>query len=73
MRACRLAEARGWFGGQYSMGIGVNGERTVMWYSSQVDVGKVRTLLRSLGAILDPPSAPSPEPTPDPEPDSESG
>jgi hypothetical protein len=52
--ACRLAEAHGWFGGRYSMGIGVNGERTVMWYSSQVDSGKVQALLRSLGAALEP-------------------
>jgi hypothetical protein len=52
--ACRLAEAHGWFGGQYSMGISVNGERTVMWYSSQVDSGKVQDLLRSLGAALEP-------------------
>ncbi len=65
--ACRLAESHGWFGGQYSMGIGVNGERTVMWYSSQVDINKVRSLLSSLGAILTAPSEPEPEPEPEPE------
>lgn len=63
---CRLAEAHGWFGGQYSMGIGVNGERTVMWYSSQVDPGKVRALLSSLGAALEPIPEPAPEPEPAP-------
>jgi hypothetical protein len=64
---CRLAEAHGWFGGQYSMGLSVNGERTVMWYSSPVDAGKVRALLSSLGAILTPPAEPEPDPEPEPE------
>jgi hypothetical protein len=65
--ACRLAEAHGWFGGQYSMGISVNGERTVMWYSSQVDPSTVRALLSSLGAALEPIPEPEAEPTPDAE------
>jgi hypothetical protein len=65
--ACRLAEAHGWFGGQYSMGISVNGERTVMWYSSQVDPSIVRALLSSLGAALEPIPEPEAEPTPDAE------
>jgi hypothetical protein len=70
--ACRVAEAHGWFGGKYSMAISVNGERTVMWHSSQVDAGKVRGLLSSLGAILTPPAEPEPEPEPESESESES-
>jgi hypothetical protein len=76
--ACRLAESHGWFGNQYSMGIGVDGERTVRWYSSQVDTNKVRSLLSSLGAVLSPPSEPEPDqegavlsPPSEPEPDQE--
>ena len=66
--ACRLAQAHGWFGGTYSVGVAVNGERELIWYSSQVKASTVRSLLSSLGAQLSPPATPSPEPTPDPEP-----
>jgi hypothetical protein len=68
---CRLAQAHGWFGGTYGMGISVNGGRTVMWYSSQVDAGKVRALLSSLGAILDPPPIAEPAPETETAPEAE--
>ena len=65
--ACRLAQAHGWFGGKYSMGVGVNGERELIWYSSQVKASTVRSLLSSLGAQLSPPAAPAPDPKPTPD------
>jgi len=48
---CRIAQAHGWFGGQYSMGLGLNGDRTLMWYSDQVDAGIVRGVLEGMGAF----------------------
>ena len=70
--ACRLAQAHGWFGGKYSMGVGVNGERELIWYSSQVKTSTVRSLLSSLGAQLSPPPDPTPSPPPEPAPEPES-
>jgi len=48
---CRIAEAHGWFGGKYSMGLGLNGDRTLMWYSDQVNAGVVRGVLEGMGAL----------------------
>jgi hypothetical protein len=48
---CRIAQAHGWFGGKYSMGLGLNDDRTLMWYSDQIDAGIVRGVLEGMGAF----------------------
>lgn len=62
--SCRLAQAHGWFGGQYSVSLSIDNSRKVIWYSSQVRASTVRSLLSSLGAELTPPPAPPPAPEP---------
>lgn len=49
--ACRIADAHGYFGGKYSLGLGLNGDRTLMWYSDQVNEGIVRGVLEGIGAF----------------------
>lgn len=48
---CRIAEAHGFFGGKYSLGLGLNGDQTLMWYSDQVNDGTVRGVLEGMGAL----------------------
>jgi hypothetical protein len=48
---CRIAQAHGYFGGKYNLGLGLNGDQTLMWYSSQVDMGVVQGVLASIGAL----------------------
>jgi len=61
----RISEAHGFWGGQYCLlGIGVNGDRTFTWYSSQADDAIILGILTSLGAL----PANTPEPAPEPEP-----
>jgi len=67
--ACRIAEAHGWFGGQYSLGVSINGCCTFMWYSSQVNSDTVRSVLASIGVMGSTPAPPEPEPDPEPEAD----
>jgi len=71
--AAMIAEAHGYFGGSYGLGLGLNGDRELMWYSDQVDPRIVEEVLAGLGAL--PPSAPDPEPDAeaDPEPSVEEG
>lgn len=59
--AARIAEAHGYFGGSHSLGLGMNGDRELMWYSDQVDPAIVERVLAELGAV--------PQPEPEPEPD----
>jgi len=54
--ACRIAEAHGWFGGQYSMGVSINGCCTFGWYSSQVNASTVSSVLTSLGVMAPQPT-----------------
>jgi len=56
---CRIAQAHGWFGGQYSMAVSIDGCCTFGWYSSQVNASTVRSVLTSIGVM-----APEPEPEP---------
>jgi hypothetical protein len=53
---CRIAEAHGWFGGQYSMGVSINGCCTFGWYSSQVNGSTVSSVLTSLGVMAPQPT-----------------
>ena len=69
--ACRIAEAHGWFGGQYSLGVAINGCCTFMWYSSQVNSDTVRSVLQSIGVMDAAPPPPEPEPEAEPEPEPE--
>ena len=66
--AARIAEAHGYFGGSHSLGLGMNGDRELMWYSDQVDPAIVERVLADLGAVPEPEPAPEPEPEPEPEP-----
>ena len=43
---CKIAEAHDW-GDQFSLGLSVNGEKTLMWYSNRVDPQIVESVLRS--------------------------
>ena len=43
---CKIAEAHDW-GDQFSLGLSVNGEKTLMWYSNRVDRQIVESVLRS--------------------------
>lgn len=67
--ACRIAEAHGWFGGQYSLGVSINGCCAFMWYSSQVNSDTVRSVLQSIGVMDAAPAPPEPEPEPEPAPE----
>jgi hypothetical protein len=49
----------------------MNGDRTLMWYSSQVDRNIVVSILTSMGALPADRSAPTPEPEVEAEPESE--
>ena len=73
--ACRIAQAHGYFGGKFSLGVSINGCCTFMWYSNQVDPEKVRAVLASIGAMTTTDPAPEPEPeaetAPEPEPEAE--
>jgi len=68
--AARIAEAHGYFGGSHGLGLGLNGDQELMWYSDQVDPKIVEQVLAGLGAL---PPAPEPEPTPPAEPETNSG
>lgn len=56
-----IAEAHGHFGGNHGLGLGLNGDRELLWYSDQVDPNIIKEVLRGIGAL--------PEPEPDPEPE----
>ncbi len=71
--SCRVAEAHGWWGGQYGMGSGWMGGNVYSWHSSWVKEDIVRSLLSSYGAILTPPSPSPPESESESESDEESG
>jgi len=62
--AARIAAAHGYFGGSYGLGLSLNGDRELMWYSDQVDPKIVEQVLAGIGAIAVPES--EPEPAPDP-------
>jgi len=65
----RIAAAHGYWGNQYgSVGLGLNGDRTLMWYSNLVDREIVLGILNSMGALPADRSAPAPAPAPDPAP-----
>jgi hypothetical protein len=68
--AARIAAAHGYFGGSHSLGLSLNGDRELMWYSDQVDPDVVAEVLASIGAV-EPPAAPEPEPEPEPAPEPE--
>jgi len=51
--AAMIAEAHGYFGGSHGLGLGLNGDRELMWYSDQVDPDIVREVLEGLGALPD--------------------
>ena len=55
-----IAEAHGYFGGSHGLGLGLNGDRELMWYSDQVDPKIVEEVLRGIGAL--PELEPEPEP-----------
>jgi hypothetical protein len=46
--ACEIAEAHDYWGDEYSLGLSVNGERTLYWYSSRVDRSTVSAVLDRL-------------------------
>lgn len=46
-----IAQAHGYFGGSYGLGLSLNGDRELMWYSDQVDPQIVADVLASLGAL----------------------
>ena len=65
-----ISQAHGNWGNQYGgLGLGMNGDRTLIWYSSRVDRAIVVDILTSMGARPADRSAPAPTPTPDPDPD----
>jgi hypothetical protein len=66
--AARIAEAHGYFGGSHSLGLSLNGDRELMWYSDQVDPDVVAQVLAGIGAVDVPPA---PEPAPEPAPSSD--
>jgi hypothetical protein len=69
-----ISEAHGNWGDQYgNLGLSMNGDRTLMWYSSQVDRNIVVSILTSMGALPADRSAPAPEPDPEPEAEPEAG
>jgi len=59
--AARIAAAHGYFGGSHGLGLSLNGDKELMWYSDQVDPEIVRGVLEEIGAV----TAPAPEPTPE--------
>lgn len=61
-----IAQAHGYFGGSYGLGLSLNGDRELMWYSDQVDPQIVADVLASLGALPEPETD-----TPDPEPETD--
>lgn len=65
----RIAEAHGYFGGSHGLGLSLNGDKELMWYSDQVDPEIVREVLAGLGAVEAPEPAPEPTPAPEPVPD----
>ncbi len=66
--AAMIAAAHGYFGGSHGLGLGLNSDRELMWYSDQVDPKIVEQVLAGIGAV-DTAPAPAPEPEPEPEPD----
>jgi hypothetical protein len=70
--AAMIAEAHGYFGGSHGLGLGLNSDKELMWYSDQVDPKIVEQVLASIGAVEPAPEPePEPEPTPEPEPEPE--
>ena len=68
----RIAEAHGYFGGSHGLGLSINGDSEIGWYSDQVDPSIVEQVLRDLGADPEPTPEPEPEPEPEPTPEPES-
>jgi hypothetical protein len=65
----RIAAAHGYFGGSHGLGLSLNGDRELMWYSDQVDPAIVERVLAGLGAL--PEAAPDDDPGADPDSDSD--
>jgi hypothetical protein len=47
---CKIAEAHGYWGGQYSIGLSLSGDTILHIYNSEVDLGILDRVLRSVGA-----------------------
>jgi len=63
-----ISGAHGNWGNQYGgLGLSMNGDRTLIWYSSLVDRNIVVSILTSMGALPADRSAPAPEPDTTPE------
>lgn len=69
--AARIAAAHGYFGGSHGLGLSLNGDRELMWYSDQVDPEIVRGVLEEIGAVTAPAPEPTPEADPEPTPEAE--
>ena len=77
--ACEIADRHGYWGQEYSLALSVNGEKTLYWYSDQVDAGVISSVLNALYTANNPASTPepvpeptpAPAPTPEPEPEPE--
>lgn len=63
--ACEIADRHGYWGNEYNLALSVNGEKTLIWYSDQVDSGVIRSVMNDLYEA----NAPQPEPEPEPEPE----
>jgi hypothetical protein len=48
--SCKIAEAHGYWGNQYSLGLGLSGDTILHIYNSEVDLGILDQVLRSVGA-----------------------
>jgi hypothetical protein len=47
---CKIAEAHGYWGNQYSLGLSLSGDTILHIYNSEVDLGILDQVLRSVGA-----------------------
>lgn len=47
----RIAAAHGYWGGSHNLGLSLNGEQTLMWYSDDVDPELVAEVLAGIGAV----------------------
>lgn len=66
--ACEIADRHGYWGQEYSLALSVNGEKTLYWYSDQVDAGVISSVLNALYSANNPAPAPAPVPEPTPAP-----
>jgi hypothetical protein len=56
-----IAEAHGYFGGSHGLGLSLNGDQELMWYSDQVDPRIVEQVLAGIGALPEPDESEAPE------------